>query len=84
MNYISFSFMNICLKFIYIFTYVISSDGLTKEEPSAKRTKGYFFFFQMFLALPKKVHHFKEGRFSVFQNKVISNKRKSRFVGSTS
>ena len=84
MNYISFSFMNICLTFIFIFTYVISSDGLTKEEPSARKIEGHFFFFQMFLALPKKGHHFKGGRFLVFQNKGISNKRKSRFVGSTS
>ena len=76
--------MNICLKFICIFTYVISSDGLTKEEPNAKKIEGHFFFFQMFLALPKKGHHFKGDLFLVFQNKVISNKRKSRFVGSIS
>ena len=52
--------MNICLKFVCIFTYVISSDGPTKEEPNAKKIEGHFFFFQMFLALPKKSHHFKE------------------------
>ena len=76
--------MNICLTFIFIFTYVISSDGLTKEEPSARKIEYHFFFFQMFLGLPKKGHHFKGGRFLVFQNKGISNKRKSHFVGSTS
>ena len=61
-NYISFTFMKICLKFICIFMYEISSDGLTKEGPSKKKI---------------------EGNFLVFQNKVISNKRKSHFVGST-
>ena len=76
--------MNICLKFICIFTYVISSDGLTKEESNAKKIEGHFFFFQMFLVLPKKRHHFKRDPFLVFQNKGISNKRKSRFVGSIS
>ena len=74
--------MNIRLTFIFIFTYVISSDGLTKEEPSARKIEGHFF--QMFLALQKKGHNFKGGRFLVFQNKGISNKRKPRFVGSTS
>ena len=75
---------SIVVWFIFIFTYVISSDGLTKEEPSARKIEGHFFFFQMLLALPKKGHHFKGGRFLVFQNKGIFNKRKSRFVGSTS
>ena len=55
--------MNICLKFIFIFTYVISSDGLTKEEPSARKIEGYFFFFQMFLPLQKKVIILKEAAF---------------------
>ena len=64
--------------------YVISNDDHTKEKPSAKKIEGHFFFFQMFLALPKKGYHFKGGRFLVFQNKGISNKRKSRFVGSNS
>ena len=76
--------MNIYLKLICIFKYIISSDGLTKEEPNAKKIEGHFFFFQMFLALPKKGHRFKGDLFLVFQNKVISNKRKSRFVGSIS
>ena len=76
--------MNICLKFICISKYVISGDGLTKEEPNARKIEGHFFFFQMFLALPKKGHHFKGGRFLVLQNKVISNKKKSHFVGLTS
>ena len=67
--------MNICLTFICIFTYVISSDGLTKEEPSARKIEDHFFFFQIFLALPKKGHHFKGGRFLVFQNKGISKKK---------
>ena len=57
--------MNICLKFICIFTYVISSDGLTKKEPNAKKIEGHFFFFQMFLALPKKVIILKRPLFSV-------------------
>ena len=61
--FISFTFKKICLKFICIFTYVISSDGLTKEGPSKRKIVGNFL---------------------VFQNKVISNKRKSHFVGSTS
>ena len=73
--------MNICLQFVCIFTYVISSDGLTKEEPNAKKIEGDFFFLQMFLALPKKGHHFKGDPFLVFQNKVISNKRMSRLWG---
>ena len=60
--------------YIYVRT-VISSDGLTKEEPSARKIEGHFFFFQMFLALPKKGHHFKGGRFLVFQNIRISNKK---------
>ena len=55
--------MNLCLTFIFIFTYVICSDGLTKEKPSAKKIEGHFFFFQMFLALPKKVIILKEAAF---------------------
>ena len=69
---------------VYMYIYdVISSDGLTKEEPNARKIEGHFFFFQIFLALPKKGHHFKGGHFLVFQNKVISNKKKSHFVWST-
>ena len=51
---------------MWIFIYVISSDGLTKEEPNAKKIEGHFFFFQMFLGLPKKIHHFKGDPFLVF------------------
>ena len=70
--------MNIRMFNFYIYIYVctvISSDGLTKEEPSARKIEGHFFFFQMFLALPKKGHYFKGGRFLVFQNIRISNKK---------
>ena len=47
--------------------YVISSGGLTKEGPIARKIEGHFFLFQIFLALPKKGHHFKGGHFLVFK-----------------
>ena len=49
--------MNICLKFICIFTYVISSDGLTKEEPNAKN-RGPLFLFPNVFSPPKKKSSF--------------------------
>ena len=53
-NYISFTFMNIGLKFVCVFTYVISSDDLTKEGPSARKIEGHFFWFKIFFAPPQK------------------------------
>ena len=58
--YFIFIYKYIFKVYIYIFKYVISSDGLTKKEPSARKAEGHFFFFQIFLALQKKVIILKE------------------------
>ena len=55
--------MNICLTFIFIFTYVISSDGLTKEEPSARKIEATFSFSKCFWPSQKQVIILKEAAF---------------------
>ena len=62
-NYISFTFMKICLNFISIFTYVISRDGLKKEEANARKIEGHFLLFQIFWLPQKKVITLKEATF---------------------
>ena len=56
-----------------------------KGSPMQEKKRGSFSCSKFFYSPPqKKSHHFKGGHFLVFQNKVIFNKRKSCFVGSTS
>ena len=50
-------------KFICMFMYVMSSDGLTKEGPSTRKIQGHFFLFQIFCPSQKKVIILKEVTF---------------------
>ena len=54
-----------------------------KRDQVQEKQRSTFSYSKLF-SPPKKGHHFKGGHFLVFQNKVISNKKKSHFVESIS